>query len=123
MAEAGAMSRVAFTSLKMRPSIATNEIVTSVLPDAPAGVAIFSRGSPDSGMAQAPAAMAWPSDNVAVFGRPRIRRNVCLGMASAGPIWIGNGVSMAGSARITEATLMIGLADWVCALTGSLVTG
>ncbi len=107
------MRSVDLTSLRIRPSIATRDMVTSLIPEAPAGVAIFNRGSPDRGIAQAPAAMACPSDSVAVLGSPRMRRKVCLGIASAGPTWIGNGVSTAGSAKITDATLMIGALEGV----------
>ena len=68
----------------------------------------FSDGSPNSGMAQEPGAIAWPSVSETLAGKPRSRRKLLLGSASGGPTWMTNGACEAGSATMVGATTMRG---------------
>ena len=61
-----------------------------------------------SGTAQAPGAMAYPSDRAAAIGRPRMRRKLFLAGASGELISIGRRVLEAGCALTTVGTTMTG---------------
>ena len=60
--------------------------MTSVRPSTPAGMLAFSDGRPNSGMAQEPGLITWPSVSDTLGGRPLTRTKLLLGSASRGPI-------------------------------------
>ncbi len=91
------------------PSSSTRLMRSSDLPDTDAGRFSLRRGSPLSGIAQAPGAIECPSERDAVGGKPLSRRKLFLGINSVGAMRICKGIWLAGSATTVASTAMRGV--------------
>ena len=106
---------VDFASAKTEPSRPTSVTRMSAVPVTPAGRRILRLGSAFSAMAQVPGAIECPSDREAIAGSPRTLTKLSRGTDAAGPMRMGKGACVAGSAGTVAAMLMVGRSD-VCAL-------